>query len=89
MSFRATAKNKNYLKRLGITHIVNAAEGKHYDFVNTNKAFYRDLLSDYLGLPIADWASTNISKYFYLVSDFIDTAVASGGTIQLHIFHFY
>ena len=74
-----TARNKEYLKRLGITHVLNAAEGRHYGFVNTNRIYYRDTCIKYLGLPCADWPSTDISKYFGTAADFIQEAVASGG----------
>ena len=77
----ATAKNKKYLKILGITHLLNAAEGKRYGFVNTDKDYYADTTIKYLGLPLADLFTTDISKYFYIAADFIDDAVSTGGKI--------
>lgn len=75
----ATAKNKEYLKMLGITHLLNAAEGKKFGFVNTNEKYYSDTTIKYLGLPLADFFTTDISKYFYTVANFIDEAVSTGG----------
>ncbi|CAK9801521.1 Dual specificity phosphatase 29 [Anthophora plagiata] len=79
-----TAKNKKYLKMLGITHILNAAEGKRFGFVNTDKNYYADTTLKYLGLPLADLCTTNISKYFYIAADFIDEAVSTGGKAFVH-----
>ena len=76
-----TAKNKKYLKILGITHLLNAAEGKRYGFVNTDKDYYADTAIKYLGLPLADLFTTDISKYFYAAADFIDDAVSTGGKV--------
>lgn len=61
--------------------MLNAAEGKRYGFVDTDKNYYRNTRIQYLGLPMADWPTTNISRYFYTVADFIDRAVASGGEL--------
>lgn len=77
--YSATAKNKKYLKILGITHLLNAAEGKRFGLVNTDKNYYSDTTIKYLGLPLIDLCTTDISKYFYIIADFIDEAVSTGG----------
>ncbi|XP_068982694.1 dual specificity protein phosphatase 3-like isoform X1 [Bombus flavifrons] len=79
-----TAKNKKYLKILGITHLLNAAEGKRFGFVNTDKNYYSDTTIKYLGLPLIDLCTTDISKYFYIIADFIDEAVSTGGKAFVH-----
>ncbi|CAK9833573.1 Dual specificity phosphatase 29 [Anthophora retusa] len=79
-----TAKNKKYLKMLGITHILNAAEGKRFGFVNTDKNYYADTTIKYLGLPLADICTTDISKYFNTAAAFIDEAVSMGGKVFVH-----
>lgn len=80
----ATAKNKKYLQMLGITHLLNTAEGKKFGFVNTDRAYYRDTAIKYLGLPMADLPSTDISKHFYTAASFIDDAVSTGGKAFVH-----
>ncbi|XP_048509903.1 dual specificity protein phosphatase 3 isoform X2 [Athalia rosae] len=60
----ATAKNKEYLKKLGITHVLNAAEGKRFGFVDTDKNYYKDTTIKYLGLPLADRPWICIRKVF-------------------------
>ncbi|XP_034184588.1 dual specificity protein phosphatase 3 isoform X1 [Osmia lignaria lignaria] len=80
----ATAKNIVYLKRLGITHLLNAAQGKKFGFVNTDERYYSNTAIKYLGLPLADLCTTDISKYFYTAATFIDEAVSTGGKVFVH-----
>ncbi|XP_076751620.1 dual specificity protein phosphatase 3 isoform X2 [Xylocopa sonorina] len=79
-----TAKSKDYLQKLGITHLINAAEGNRFGFVNTDKNYYADTNIKYLGLPLADLHSTDISKYFFTVATFIDEAIRAGGKVFVH-----
>ncbi|XP_078033943.1 dual specificity protein phosphatase 3 isoform X2 [Augochlora pura] len=79
-----TAKNKKYLEMLGITHLLNSAEGKRFGFVNTDAKYYKDTKIKYIGLPLADAFTTDISKYFYTVADFIDEAVTTKGKAFVH-----
>ena len=39
---RWLAREKKELARLGITHIVNTAQGEKYFMVHTNEAYYAD-----------------------------------------------
>ncbi|XP_012267509.2 dual specificity protein phosphatase 3 isoform X1 [Athalia rosae] len=80
----ATAKNKEYLKKLGITHVLNAAEGKRFGFVDTDKNYYKDTTIKYLGLPLADRPWICISEYFYTASAFIDEAILQKGKVFVH-----
>ncbi|XP_020287764.1 dual specificity protein phosphatase 3 isoform X2 [Pseudomyrmex gracilis] len=79
-----TAKNKRYLKTLGITHILNAAEGKRFGFVNTDSNYYADTTMKYLGLPIKDLPTADISEYFHVTASFIDEALTRGGKAFVH-----
>ncbi|XP_076161561.1 dual specificity protein phosphatase 3 isoform X2 [Ptiloglossa arizonensis] len=80
----ATAKNKLYLNKLGITHLLNCAAGQGFGFANTGKNFYQDTTIRYLGLPLSDFITTDISKYFYTAAEFIDEAVSTGGKAFVH-----
>lgn len=80
---RCAAKNKLYLRKLGITHIVNTAEGKLFGMVDTDQDFYRNTSIQYLGFSLMDLPVTNISAHFEEVAEFIDTAVTSGGNLLL------
>ncbi|KAL0107682.1 hypothetical protein PUN28_014766 [Cardiocondyla obscurior] len=79
-----TAKNKKYLEILGITHLLNAAEGKRFGFVNTDANYYADTSIKYLGLQVKDLPSEDISKYFYTAANFIDEAISVKGKVFVH-----
>ena len=77
--FRGAAKNAFYLKKIGVTHVLNTAEGKKVGLVDTNEDFYYRYGIKYMGLKLFDVAQTNISKHFLEVSDYIDEALSEGG----------
>ncbi|XP_051155474.1 dual specificity protein phosphatase 3-like [Leptopilina boulardi] len=80
-----TAKNKPYLlDKLKITHLLNCAEGQKFGFCRTDKYYYIDTPIKYLGLPILDVPSQDISQYFQTAADFIEDALKSGGKIYVH-----
>lgn len=64
------------LHKLGITHILNAAEGRSFMHVNTNASFYQDSGITYLGIKANDTQEFNLSAYFERAADFIDHALA-------------
>lgn len=39
----AAAKNKQYLRMMGITHVLNTAEGTRFGQVDTGHGYYRDM----------------------------------------------
>ncbi|XP_053948073.1 dual specificity phosphatase 29 isoform X2 [Anastrepha obliqua] len=81
----AAAKNKSFLRMMGITHVLNAAEGCRYGQVDTGHSYYRDMPSiRYMGFPMIDAPTTDISRYFYVAAKFIDSAISSGGKILVH-----
>ena len=77
--FRGAAKNTFYLKKIGVTHVLNTAEGNRTGQVDTNQNFYKPFGIKYKGLKLLDVAQTNISMYFTEVAEFIDEALKSGG----------
>lgn len=64
------------LKRQGITHILNAAEGNSFMHVNTNTEFYAGTGIIYHGIPASDTDHFDISVYFEEAADFIEEALA-------------
>ena len=58
-----TVKKKDYLKRIGITHILNAAE---YRGVNVGRDYFNQIGDKfkYLGFRIEDTPQTQICRYF-------------------------
>nr|CAD7592917.1 unnamed protein product [Timema genevievae] len=78
------AQNKQYLKRLGVTHVLNTAEGNRFGMVNTNEGYYRDSGIKYMGVHLLDLPMTNIGAHFNETADFIEEAVKSGGNVMVH-----
>ncbi len=79
-SFSAAARNTFYLKKVGVTHVLNTAEGTRFGSVDTSQSFYKPFGIHYKGLQLVDVAQTNISMYFNEVAEFIDDALKKGGT---------
>jgi atypical dual specificity phosphatase len=66
------AVNKGRLKRLGITHILNAAHGTG---VYTGSEFYTGLEIQYLGVEVDDFPEVDISQHFRKAAEFLDEAL--------------
>lgn len=77
--YRNTAKNLNLLVSLGITHVVNAAQGIGFGMVDTKEELYSPLNIQYMGLPLCDDPNVAINEYFDSVSNFIDDALSQKG----------
>lgn len=79
-----TAENKTFLRMNRFTHVLNTAEGRRFGQVDTGHAFYRDLPQiRYMGFPMTDHPSTDISRYFYIAAKFIDNALSNGGKLTV------
>lgn len=71
-----TAKDKYNLKKMGITHILNAAEGT-WNNVATGAHYYSDMDVVYYGVVAEDIPTFNLSQYFYSAAQFMDQALSS------------
>ncbi|XP_006876056.1 PREDICTED: inactive dual specificity phosphatase 27 [Chrysochloris asiatica] len=69
---KSVAVNKGRLKRLGITHILNAAHGTG---VYTGPDFYTGLKIQYLGVEVDDFPEVDISQHFRKAAEFLDEAL--------------
>ncbi|KAF6292768.1 hypothetical protein mRhiFer1_004210 [Rhinolophus ferrumequinum] len=69
---KSVAVNKGRLKRLGITHILNAAHGTG---VYTGPEFYTGLDIQYLGVEVDDFPEVDISQHFRKAAEFLDEAL--------------
>ncbi|XP_004688500.1 PREDICTED: inactive dual specificity phosphatase 27 [Condylura cristata] len=69
---KSVAVNKGRLKRLGITHILNAAHGTG---VYTGPEFYTGLEVQYLGVETDDFPEVDISQHFRKAAEFLDEAL--------------
>ena len=75
-----TIQNVDYLKSIGVTHVLNTAE-RHVP-VNPNKYPLANI--NYFGFHVDDHPSANISRFFTRTSDYIDEALRSGGTVAVN-----
>lgn len=71
---RAVAHNKAALKKLGITHVLNAAHAKRGSV--GNQGFYGSSFV-YCGIPADDSAHFDLDVYFQPAADFIHKALKS------------
>lgn len=69
-SCRETARDRFTLKRLGVTHILNAAEGT-WNSVDTGPGYYKDMDIVYYGLVAEDIPTFDLSQYFFSAAKFI------------------
>lgn len=69
---KSVAVNKARLKRLGITHILNAGHGTG---VYTGNSFYQGLNITYMGIEVDDFPDADISPHFRTCAEFLDEAL--------------
>lgn len=81
---RGSARNKSYLKLIGISHVINCAEGVHFCQTNTGSYYYQDIGIKYMGLNILDVPEAKISIHFHETADFIERALSMGSRVLVH-----
>ena len=74
-SLRTIALNRSKLARMGITHVLNAAQGDRSTQINTNEKFYQELKIKFLGCNLMDAEMCKIEHFFDRAADFIHDAV--------------
>ena len=84
---RPTALCTSGLHELGVTHVLNAAQGRRTDdgydgFVNTNAFYYGRAGIAFFGVPAPDFVSFRLSPYFRDAADFIDRALEEQGQVN-------
>merc|ERR1711915_446540 len=75
-----------YLRSLGITHIVNTAAGDGVASVDVDKESLKELGISYYGIDCNDLASVAISDYFQDTANFIEEALSTGGSVVVNCF---
>ncbi|XP_029926967.1 dual specificity phosphatase DUPD1-like [Myripristis murdjan] len=78
----SVARDKATLSSLGVTHIVNAAAGRHR--INTGQQFYSDMEVEYHGVEAADHPEFDLQPYFHPSAQFIDSALKQKGNVLVH-----
>ncbi|KAK0148064.1 Dual specificity protein phosphatase 3 [Merluccius polli] len=81
------AQNVMRLQKLGVTHILNVAEGNSFMHVNTNADFYAGTGIAYHGIRANDTEKFSLNAHFEEGADFIDKALAHNngkGKVYVH-----
>uniref|UniRef100_A0A3Q2DW35 Dual specificity protein phosphatase n=1 Tax=Cyprinodon variegatus TaxID=28743 RepID=A0A3Q2DW35_CYPVA len=79
------AHNPMRLQKLGVTHVLNVAEGTSFMHVNTSPEFYAGTGITYHGIPANDTEDFNLSAFFEEGVDFIDKGLAHhNGKVYVH-----
>ncbi|XP_074475571.1 dual specificity phosphatase 29-like [Sebastes fasciatus] len=78
----ATAQRKTLLVDLGITHVVNAADGPEH--IDTGPRFYKDTSIQYHGVEAPDCKDFDLSPFFTETADFIHGALSQKGKVLVH-----
>lgn len=73
------AKNKDELKRKGVTHVVNCAQGTKFNQINTDEEYFVGTEIKFLGLQATDTAKFPMNQYFHPASEFIEEALSNKG----------
>jgi hypothetical protein len=79
-----SARKKEFLCRVGITHVFNTASGLGFGQVNTGPEFYSDTSIRYLGLDLIDAPRTRIIDYFDQGVSFMDECLKNNGKVLVH-----
>ena len=72
-----TIQNVEYLRKIGVTHVLNTAE-RH---VPVNPAKYPLHGISYFGFHVDDHPMSNLSRFFGRTTDFIEEAMNRSGLI--------
>ncbi|KAK3559751.1 hypothetical protein QTP86_020758 [Hemibagrus guttatus] len=65
-----TARNRYGLEKLGVTHVLNAAEGER-NSVCTGAGYYSDMDIEYYGIEAEDIPSFNLSVHFFSAAEYM------------------
>ena len=87
--FSSIAKNKEKLKEIGITHIVNCAMGTKMNQINTDQTYFEDVGIKFHGIRALDIFTFKMSPHFEPAALFMDEAINNGGKICLFFFCFF
>ena len=83
-SFSSTAMCVRLLKEMGVTAVLNAAQGSMSDwnYVNTKESYYQGTGLAFKGIQAIDLKHYPINVHFKEASDFIDSVIRQKGTFE-------
>ncbi|XP_030630720.1 dual specificity phosphatase DUPD1-like [Chanos chanos] len=71
-----TARDRYSLKKMGVTHVLNAAEGER-NSVDTGAEYYSGMDIEYYGIVAEDIPTFNLSQFFFPAAEFIDSVLSN------------
>ncbi|XP_066519041.1 dual specificity phosphatase 29 [Hoplias malabaricus] len=71
-----TAQKRYGLQKMGVTHVLNAAEGLR-NGVSTGASYYSDLGLQYYGIEAEDIPSFNLSQFFFPAAEYIQQVLGN------------
>ncbi|KAK1794142.1 hypothetical protein P4O66_011042 [Electrophorus voltai] len=77
-----TARNCYRLQKIGVTHVLNAAEGQR-NSVCTGAGYYRHISVEYYGIEAEDTPSFNLSQHFFPVAEYMHQVLSNPSIICL------
>ena len=84
--YRAFALEVENLKRLQVTHVLNAAQCRG---INSNPRMYLDSGLQFSAVMALDRTDCDISQFFNIAADFIESAVKVNGKFQIFVRSFF
>lgn len=79
LCFRTISADRDALKQLGVTHVLNAAMGTGLDQINTNDVFFEECGIKFYGIDAFDRPDFKLTTHFSKAADFIESALKDGG----------
>ena len=78
-------KDKEYLKRIGITHVVNTIQRRSYDTMDREAGYYANVGIQYKGIScLDDHPDVIFNDYIHDTSNYIDEALNNGGKVLVY-----
>ncbi|XP_069112467.1 dual specificity protein phosphatase 3-like [Argopecten irradians] len=79
------AKDPEKLKKIGVTHVLNCAQGSKINQINTDEEFFSEAGISFYGIKAMDISTCDISPHFVPAADFINAAlIADGNKVYVH-----
>ncbi|RWS30232.1 dual specificity protein phosphatase 3-like isoform X1 [Leptotrombidium deliense] len=81
-----TALCVSHLKRLRVTHVLNAACGKDKSLymINTSESFYKESGIKFMGIEALDMSTFHLLPHFFKAAEFIHNAIENNGKVYVH-----
>ncbi|KAK3083125.1 hypothetical protein FSP39_014656 [Pinctada imbricata] len=78
------SKDKDELKKVGITHLVNCAQGTKYNQIDTDENYFADSGICFHGIQAMDSFGFKMTPFFDNAAEFIHNALQSEGKVYVH-----